>query len=454
MKKVDRRSFIKNGAVLAGAAVGFPYVVSSSALGKAQATAASDRIVMGCIGVGGQGTYNMRAFLNNPDVQVAAVCDVSDESGDYWGDLRAGLMPAQRIVEDFYGRQKSSGIYKGCGAYKDFRRLLERDDIDAVTVCTPDHWHGLISTAAARAGKDIYCEKPLTNTVAEGRAVCDAVRRYGRVLQTGSHERSNDSARFACELVRNGRIGKLHTIRITLPVDEPHHHWVKENNKPRAAMPVPEGFDYDMWLGSTPYLPYTDKCCIFWWRFILAYGGGEMTDRGAHVIDLAQLGNGTDDTGPVEISARGGQLREGRYDVFMDFEFECTYANGVRMIGQSWGKRGVKFEGTDGWVFINIHGGAIEADPVSLLREIIGPDEIHLGRSAGHHQDFINAVKSRGETIATAEIGHRTATICHLLNIAMQTGRKLVWDPKAERVVNDAEADRMLSSPMRSPWRI
>lgn len=453
-EKISRRRFLAKATGIAAGAIGFPYIVTSSVLGKAGNIAPSNRIVMGCIGVGGQGTYNMKTFMSSPDVQVAAVCDVETQSSDYNGDDAAGREPARKIVEDYYGGQKSTGTYKGCAAYNDFRELLARDDIDAVTVCTPDHWHGLISVAAAKAGKDIYCEKPLANTIAEGRAVCEAVRRYGRVLQTGSHERSNDKARYACELVLNGRIGKLHTIRVNMPNSDPHHDVVRRSSLPQPVMPVPEGFDYDMWLGHTPEAPYTKMRCHFWWRFILNYGGGEMTDRGAHIIDLAQLGNGTDDTGPVEIFGLGRAPNDGLFDTFLEYQFECRYANGVRLIGESKEPRGLKFEGTDGWIFIHIHGGHLEAQPPSLLQESIGPGEIHLGRSPGHHRDFLNAVGTRRQPMAPAEVGHRTATICHLVNIAMLTGRGLKWDPQQEQIISDVEADRLLSRPMRSPWHL
>ena len=452
MKRISRREFLKNSAALTTAALGFPYIVKSSTFGADGSTAPSNRIVMGCIGIGGQGTFNMKAFLSNSDVQVVAVCDVNRGNDRY--DMlyqapssTAGREPARRIVNKHYG----SG---DCAAYNDFRKLLGRDDIDAVTVCTPDHWHGLISIAAAKANKDIYCEKPLVNTIAEGRAVYDAVKRHGRVLQTGSHERSNDSVRFACELVRNGRIGKLHTIRVNMPNSDPHHLEILKSNYPQPIMSVPEGFDYDMWLGHTPWADYTARRCHFWWRFILDYGGGEMTDRGAHIIDIGQLGNNTDDTGPIEISGRGRAPDRGIYDTFMEYDFECKYANGVRLIGGSSGERGLKFEGTDGWIFIHIHGGRLEAEPASLLKEFIGPDEIHLGRSPGHHQDFINAVKVRRQPVAPAEVGHRTASICHLVNIAMQTGCKLKWDPATEQIVNNSDANRMLARPMRSPWHL
>jgi predicted dehydrogenase len=349
-------------------------------------------------------------------------------------------------VEDYYGRER--GTYKGCRAYSDFRELLARDDIDAVTVCTPDHWHGLISGIAARAGKDVYCEKAFANTVAEGRVVCNAVKRYGRVLQVGTQERSTSSARFACELVRNGRIGTLHTIRVNMPIDDPPRAPV-----PDSAMPVPAGLDYDMWLGPMPWAPYTQQR-VREWRQILDYGGGEITDRGAHIIDLAQFVNGTDYSGPIEIKARGTAAPEGLFNAFTDYEFECAYADGVRMIGGTRRPRGLKFEGTEGWIFIHIHGGRLEAEPASLLQESIGPDEIHLGRSPGHHRDFLDAVKERRQPIAPGEVGHRSATICHLINIVMLLRCDLEWDPNEERIINNPSAQRMLSKPFREPWHL
>ena len=452
MRKINRRQFLKKSAALTPAVLGFPYIVKSSVFGADGSTAPSERIVMGCIGMGGQGTYNMKAFLNNPDVQVVAVCDVNRGNASY--DMlyqapgsTAGREPARVIVNNKYGN-------RDCATYNDFRELLCRDDIDAVSVCTPDHWHGLISIAAAKSNKDIYCEKPLVNTIAEGRALCEAVTRHGRVLQTGSHERSNDSVRFACELVRNGRIGKLHTIRVNMPNSDSHHLEILKSNYPQPTMPVPDGFDYDMWLGHTPWVEYTQRRCHFWWRFILDYGGGEMTDRGAHIIDIGQLGNNTDDTGPIEISGSGKAPDKGIYDTFMEYNFECRYANGVRLIGGSSGNRGLKFEGTDGWIFIHIHGGRLEAEPESLLKESIGPNEIHLGRSPEHHRNFLDSVKTRRQPIAPAEVGHRTAAICHLVNIAMLTGSKLKWEPDTEQIVNNVDANRMLARPMRSPWRL
>ena len=429
--RTTRREFLKGAAKASLAALAFPYIIPSSALGADGAVAPSNRIVMGAIGTGGQGTGNMRQFLGDPGVQMVAVCDVDTAHRDR----------AKGIVDERYKNQD-------CAAYNDFRDLVVRDDVDAVCIGTPDHWHGLICIAAAKHGKDMYCEKPLANTIAEGSAVCEAVRRYGRVLQTGSHERSRPNARYACELVRNGRIGKLHTIHVHLPWDG------RDLSFPTPAMPIPEGFDYDMWLGPCPHEPYTEGRCHFHFRYILEYSGGEVTDRGAHVIDIGQLGNNTDHTGPIEVTGNGTFMRDGLFDCATDYHFEFTYANGVRMICSTEWPRGLKFEGTDGWVFIHIHGGNLEADPPSLLQEVIGPNEIHLGRSPGHHADFLNAVRTRGTTMAPPEVGHHSATMCHLANIAMLTGKRLEWDPVTERITNDDEAHRMTWRPMRSPWRL
>ncbi len=281
----------------------------------------------------------MRTFLSLKEVQVVALCDVDNGSSNYHNASTAGLEPAKQILDKFYAEQMRSGKYKGCSAHKDFRELLKRDDIDVVTVCTPDHWHGLISIAAAKAGKDIYCEKPLTNTIEEGRAVCDAVKRHCRILQTGSHERSNDSVQFACELVRKGRIGEIKEIHVNMPNKDPHQLRLINDKSPKLVMPVPEGFNYKMWLGPAPMEPYTKERYHFWWRFILQYGGGEMTDRGAHIIDLAQFINNTDNSGPAEIIAKGKALQNDLFNTFYDYQFECTYSNGIKIFGDSKGER-------------------------------------------------------------------------------------------------------------------
>jgi predicted dehydrogenase len=436
----NRRRFLTRSAAALSAAVAAPYIIPASALGLEDKPPPSDRVVMGCIGTGGKGRNNMGTFLSMPDVQVVAVCDV---------DARYRAM-AKRQVDDKYGNGD-------CREYLDFRELVARKDINAVSVATPDHWHGLISVAAANEGKDVYCEKPLANSVAEGRAIVEAVKKNDRVLQTGSHERSGDNARAACDLVRAGRIGKLHTIRINLPCDDGHHQEARRMLEMPPESPVPEGFDYDFWLGHTPKVPYHEKRCHFWWRFNLAYGGGEMTDRGAHVIDIGQLGGNFDDTGPVEIEAHGMRNEKSLYNAFWDYIFINTYVNGVNLIGSTAAPRGVKFIGSDGWIFVHIHGQRLEASKKEILDDVqkkIEKNEISLGRSPGHHRNFINCVKTRQQPVAGAEIGHRTASICHLNNIAMILGRKLAWDPQAERFVDDDEASKLLVPVMRPPWKL
>ena len=424
---ITRRQFMK----AAGAAG--PYVITSAALGAGGRPAPSNRVVMGCIGIGGMGTGNLKSFLHSSDVHMAAVCDVDSKRRE----------AARKSVDGHYAKRGKKGAYKGCAAYNDLRELIAREDIDAVAISTPDHWHVLPAIAAAKAGKDVYVEKPLTLTIAEGRALSDTVLRYGRVCQVGSQQRSEWRFRFACELVRNGRIGKLHTIRTGLPKGR--------TIRPQKPQPVPEGFDYDMWLGQAPWEPYTPKRCHYNFRFIRDYSGGQVTNWGSHHNDIAQWGNGAERAGPVEIEGKGEFPRDGLYNVVLGFQFTCTYANGVKLICTT-KSGGVRFEGSDGWVYVN--RGRIDAHPKSLLTSVIRPNEIHLYESRSHKRNFLDCVKTRAETVAPAEIGHRSASVCHLGNIAMLLGRKVKWNPECERFVNDPEADRMISRPMRAPWRL
>jgi len=431
--KQSRRWFLK----CATAAVAGPVIVPSSVFG---ATAPSKRVTMGCIGVGGQGTHDMPTFLYNPGVQVVAVCDVD----------AARAQRAKQIVESHYAAKKPTGAYKGCAMTGDFREILARDDIDTVMIATPDHWHALISIEAARHGKDMYCEKPMAYSVAEGRSVVDAVNRHGRILQTGTQRRSSARIRRGCELVRNGHIGRLHTVRVGLPGGFAIRGGDFGGIQP--AMPVPPGFAYDMWLGPAPWAPYTKGRCHFNFRWILDYGEGYISDWGAHYLDVAQWGMGTDLTGPVEIEAEARFPREGLYDAPTDFHIVYTYANGVRLICSNKETLGMRFEGDAGWIHLEKPGAAIAADPPGILESELGPDEIHLGTSKSQHGNFIECVRSRCRPTAPAEIGHRSATVCHLGMIAALLGRKLRWDADRETFVNDPEADRLLSRPMRAPW--
>jgi predicted dehydrogenase len=439
-RKSTRRQFIKGAAATAAGALALPLFVPATALGRDDKKAPSDRIVIGVIGTGGRGRYLINAFGKEKDVQIVQVCDVDKKH------LEAGA----EAVNKLYGN-------KDCKTTGDFREVIGNKDVNAVIVATPDHWHALASIAAAKAGKDIYCEKPLTNSVAEGRALCKAVADMKVTLQCGSMERSGENIRYVAELIKKGRIGKLHTVRISLPCNEPQHKGARALKDVPAEMPVPEGFNYDFWLGHTPKVAYTEKRCHFGgaanpgWRFNLTYGGGEMTDRGAHVIDLAQLCMETDNTGPVDIEAKGERNKDSLYNAFFDMEFTNVFANGVKMIGDFKEPRGLKLEGADGWIFVHVHGQKLEASDPKILD---GKGTAKVEPLPPHIRNFLDCVKEHKQPAATAEIGHRTATICHINNIAMALGRKLKWDPKAEKFDKDDEATKLLTPVMREPWRL
>ncbi|HOX38965.1 MAG TPA: Gfo/Idh/MocA family oxidoreductase [Candidatus Brocadiia bacterium] len=447
-RPLTRRRFLKNAAGAVGAGIAAPYFVPASALGKDGRPAPSDRITMGSIGIGGQGDRDMRTFLGMRDVQIVALCDVDRGSTRYEENWLRGVAPAMDAVTQHYAAQKASGEYKGCAAYEDFRELLARDDIDAVHIATPDHWHCVMVAEAAKAGKDIYCQKPFSLTIADGRAATDAVARYGRIFQCGSQRRSSSECRFSCELVRNGRIGKLHTVKVGLPGG----YWNRRANGPTNDIePAPEGFNYDLWLGPAPLAPYNLHRCHFTFRWNLDYSGGNITDWGAHYIDMAHWGMDAELTGPVEIEGRGEFPNPGNlWNAATSYHFEATYANGVRMIGGSdLGFGGVIFEGTDGWV--ELDG---DTNPPSLAGSVIGADEVHLYESRDQHGNFIECVKSRMRPSTPAEIAHRSISVAHLGNIAMKLGRKLKWDPEGETFPEDTEANRLLSRPKRSPWHL
>ena len=431
---ISRRGFLKE-CLLAGIA---PAVVPSGVFG---AYAPGNRITVGLIGAGRQAYHsNLRTFLHMPDVQVVAVNDV-----DAWR-----LENARKAVDGHYSKKKPSGAYKGCGAFRDFRELLARSDIDAVMISTQDHWHVPMSIAAVKAGKDVSCEKPLTVSIREGRILCDTVARYGRVFRTDSEFRSNGHFHRACELVLNGRLGKLHTIKTGVPRGD-------RAGPPRKTMPVPDELDYDMWLGPAPWAPYTVERVHPrhsygrpGWMRVRDYCDGMICNWGTHLNDIAQWGNGTDRTGPVEVEGTGRYPTDGLWDVLLDFEVHYRYATGVKM-NYTCSRPYVRFEGDEGWIEATSAG--IKAQPQSMLKSVIKPGEIHLPRK-GDKRDFIDAVKVRGGTMEDAEVGHRTASVCHLGHIAIQVGRKLKWDPVAERFPDDPEANRMLDRPRRAPWNI
>jgi predicted dehydrogenase len=414
---------------LAAAAV--PAIIPAAASGRNGSVAPSNRIVMGCIGVGGMGTNDLRGFMGKPEVRIVAVCDVD----------KGHREDAKRIVDKGYSNSD-------CAAYNDFREITRRDDIDAVCIATPDHWHAISAVDAVKHGKDAYVEKPLTLTIREGRILSDAVRRYCRVVQTGSQQRSDQRFRQACELVRNGRLGKIHTINVQIPANN------KTCDPTWSPQPIPDGFDYDFWLGQAPWEPYHPQRCHYEFRFLLDYSGGQVTNWGAHYLDIAQWALGMDNSGPVEVSGKGEFPTSGLFTTATNVHFECVYAGGVRLIcttrHDGVGDGTIKFEGTGGRLEVNRNG--ITSDPPSILRDPIGPQEIHLYESRDHQQNFLDCIRTRTRPIADVEIGHRSATVCHLGNIAMLLGRNLHWDPRSERFINDEEADRMTTRAMRGPW--
>ncbi|HNR29375.1 MAG TPA: Gfo/Idh/MocA family oxidoreductase [Candidatus Hydrogenedentes bacterium] len=434
-RPLDRRRFLRRTTALAAGVVAFPYIVPASAFGAAARPAPGNRFTMGCIGTGSQGTGNMTGFLGMPELQVVAVCDVDREH----------RLNAKRIVDERYRNTD-------CAEYNDFRELLARDDLDCVSIAVPDHWHAIPAIAAARRGLDIYAEKPLALTIPQGRAMVDAVHRYGIVWQTGSWQRSQSHFRHACELVRNGRIGEVHTVEVGLPTGP--------SCEPQPEMPVPDGFDYDFWLGPAPHAPYTEKRCHWNFRWILDYSGGQLTDWAAHHCDIANWGMGTEYTGPVEVEGRGEYPRDGLYDAATNYKFACKYPpgaspvapNGFTMMVSNSYPGGAKFIGSDGWVHVD--RGHLTTEPAALKDSVIGPNEIHLYASDNHARNFLECMQTRRETITPIEVAHRAIAIAHLGNIAMRLERRVRWDPRNEAVLDDPETARMLDRAMRAPWHL
>jgi predicted dehydrogenase len=437
-KQLSRRGFLKATAAVS-AAIAAPTIIPSSALGADGAVAPSNRITLSFIGIGNQGGGHLGNMINTRDVQILAVCDARETV----------RQKSRERVEKGYAGQNDRAGYKGCGMYTDFREMLARKDIDAVLIATPEHWHALCVIEAAKAGKDIYCEKPLSHTIHEARTMVNAVRRYGRVFQTGSQQRSSPEFRQACEYVQSGRIGKLQSVHVSVGGTS-HEVYLPEE-------PVEPGLDWDLWQGPALWAPYNKERASGsysgGWRLIRDYSGGMMCDWGAHHFDIAQWGLGMDHSGPVEIYPPGKEYPVLTY----------KYANGVpvhHMFGDGAGKikvptpnnrvNGVLFVGDKGWVEVN--RGYLKTFPDDIMRTPLAAGEVHLYRSKDHHTDWLDAIRNRTRPICDIEIGARTITVCHLGNIAYWTGRPLKWDPVKEQITNDPEANRMLSMPMRAPW--
>jgi len=422
---LSRRHFLKGSLFAAGAAV-FPTLIPSSARGADGAVAPSNKLVMGAIGLGNMGNSNLGAFLGMRDVVVVAVCDVDQ------GHLDAAV----RRVNGYYGTT-------GCKGYKDYRDLIARGDLDVVSMATPDHWHALTAIACGRAGIDVYGEKPITHDLQEGRALCNVFQRHGRVWQTGSWQRSRSQFHHTCELVRNGRIGKVHTCEVGLPTGHP--------TGIRKVMPVPPQLDWDLWVGPSPWQDY---CGVsHWdWRWMLDFGGGQLMDWIGHHADIAHWGMDCDYTGPVEVEGSGIYPREGLFDAPTDYTFTCRYANGMTMIVSNSLKDGTRWIGDKGWIHVDRNG--MSSSPGDLIQDVIGPNETRLYFSRDHQRNFIDCVKSRRLTITPCEVAHRSASIGHLGRIAMLTGRKIKWNPDKEEIIGDPGASALLGRAYRAPWTL
>ncbi len=416
-----RRQFLKTTSV-AAATIATPLILPKNVFG------ANERIVTGHIGVGRQGSGLLGRFMGI--ATAAAVCDV---------DTGHAAKAAGRV-------EKANGK---CEVFGDYRKLLERKDVDAVVIATPDHWHALPTIDACDAGKHVYVEKPLSLTVAEGRAMVNAARRNKTTVQTGSMQRSAENFRRGCEYVRNGRLGELKEVHVGIPGPN-HPGKLGPNTDP------PKELDYETWIGPAPMKPYNSKRVHYNFRFWWDYSGGQMTNWGAHHIDIAHWGMGMDDSGPVAVEGTATFHPQNYHEVTETCRITYTYENGVKMIlGQKQKDipTGTTFIGTEGTLYVN--RGKIKSDPIQILLEQLGKDDVRLYDSRNHYKDFLDCIKSGEKPICDVEIGHRTATACHLGNICVRLGgEKITWDPVAEEITNSPDAQAMIDKPYRDPWKL
>ena len=432
----SRRRFLTSGA----AALAAPMIVPRHVLGGAGMTAPSDRITIGCIGVGSMGSGHVRGFLQIPEARVMAICDVRQEHRER----------AKTVVDRQYGDAN-------CATFHDYRELLARPDIDGVMIATPENWHPLIGIEAARRGKHMYFEKPLSVTMAEGWAVRQAVERYGVIFQFGTQQRSSYNYRLTAELVRNGYLGELKTIMIGSAGGG------YNRDQPEVLKEPPPGFDYNMWLGPAPWVPYSDVRVSRSWMFIRDYGIGCLDGAwGIHDVDAAQFFNASDHTAPIEVEGRARYYDDIR-DVPYSWTVEHKYANGVRLTHMDLvtaKKRAPQFQlggmasvvtGTKGWIWVSRDG--LRSDPPSLLQTVIKPSEKRVIFSNDHRRNFLDCIRTRRQPISPIGAAVQDETICQQADIAMRLQRKLRWDPKAERFIDDDQANRLLSRAIRSPWQ-
>jgi predicted dehydrogenase len=429
-RTLNRRRFLRLGGATAAAALGgFPVIIPASVLG---AEAPSKRVNFGFVGcgiMGGVNVENVARGLAGKGARALAVCDVDDRR----------CAQAARVVDDAYGA-------RGCLRFRDFRDITRHADIDAVVISTPDHWHALNALDAVRHGKDVYVEKPLTLTLAEGRVLVAEARKHGRVGQTGTMQRSSLYFRRACELVRNGRLGKISRVEVSVPANVRHcaATWSEE--------PVPPGFDYDLWLGPAPRAPFTRQRVHYQFRYILDYASGQTTNFGAHDVDICQWALGRDDTGPVFYEGAGEFPTTGLFTSPTVIDFTARYTDGIEMSLSNRGGSKVRFHGEKGWLEVSRRG--LKASNPATLKEQIGPGEIHLYKSDNHLGNFLECIRTRKPPVAELSIGHRTTSICNIGMIAMQLRRPLRWDPVREEFIGDTVANRMRERAMRGPWSL
>jgi len=429
-EKSTRRDFLKRSATVATGALILPQIIPSTALGMGGKLPPSDRIVMGAIGTGSQGTSNLRDFLAlKNQVQFVAVCDVDT---NHSAKAKGYADEANKNTD--------------CRIYGDYREFLEKEKLDAVSIALPDHWHGIIYSAAANKKLDVYGEKPICRTIKDGQTIVSAVKKNNIIWQTGSWQRSQPNFHHAVELVRNGRIGKIKYIEVGLP------NGSKGIGTP-PVIEVPAELNWEMWLGPALKVPY--RGVSHWnWRWILDYSGGQLTDWAGHHIDIANWGAELERTGPVEISGVGDYPRDGIYNVPVEYDFLCKYANGIEMRVANSSRLahggGATWYGEKGW--INVDRGRLEASDPKILKEVIGANEIQIYKSDNHWQNFIDCVRSRKEAIAPIEVAYRAISVALLGEIAMTTGQKIQWNPEKQEIIGNPMASRLLSRPYRQPW--
>jgi predicted dehydrogenase len=429
----SRRDFVKKSASAVVGAFVIPNIIPSSVLGMGGKLPPSDRVVMGVIGTGSQGTSDMRDFMKLKDqVQFVALCDVDAQR----------LSTARDAVE-------KANKKKGCRIYSDFREFMAKETLDAVLIALPDHWHGIIYTEAAKKKWDVYGEKPICRTINDGKTIVSAVQKNNIIWQTGSWQRSQENFRRGAELVINGRVGKIKLIEVGLP----------DGGRGIGTPPileVPKELDWEMWLGPALKVPF--RGVYHWnWRWILDYSGGQLTDWAGHHIDIANWGAGLEHTGPVEIAGEGVYPREGIYNAPVEYDFLCKYANGIEMRVANASRfpmgMGTTWIGDLGWLHVD-RGGKISASDPKILEEKIGDNEIHVYKSENHYQNFVDSVRSRKPTIAPIEVAYRAISVGLLGEIAMTTGQKIQWDPDKQEIIGNPAASRLLSRPYRKPWTL